>query len=102
MGDRNENTQRGRRNIRCNVARLYRNVSGYIKVADLIADSGIPYMLIHTADLTEFGDESYRLHCEGEKAQSRYVSRAAVAVLISRIILSDDGFGLNEIIGIND
>lgn len=71
-------------------------------MADLIADSGIPYMLIHTADLTEFGDESYRLHCEGEKAQSRYVSRAAVAVLISRIILSDDGFGLNEIIGIND
>ena len=78
------------------MARLYRNVSGYIKVADLIADSGIPYMLIRTADLTEFGDESYHLHREGEKAHSRYVSRAAVAALLSRIILSDNGFGLNE------
>lgn len=74
----------------------------YIKAADLIADSGIPYTLIRTADLTEFGDESYHLHREGEKAHSRFVSRAAVATLISRIILSDDGFGLYESIGITD
>lgn len=68
----------------------------YIKAVDLISDSGIAYTLIRTADLTEFGDESYHLHREGEKAHSRYVSRAAVAALLSRIILSDDRFGLNE------
>lgn len=64
--------------------------------------SGIPYTLVRTADLTESGDASYHLHHAGEKAHSRYVSRAAVAALIVKMIQSEDGLGLNESIGITD
>lgn len=74
----------------------------YIQAADCIATSGIPYTLVRTADLTESGDPSYHLHHAGEKAHSRYVSRAAVAALIVKIIQSDNSFGLNESIGITD
>lgn len=45
---------------------------------------------------------SYHLHKEGEKASSRYASRAAVAALIAKIILDENGFGLNESIGITN
>lgn len=74
----------------------------YIQAADCIANSGIPYTLVRTADLTESGDTSYHLHHAGEKTHSRYVSRAAVAALIVKMIQSEDGFGLNESIGITD
>lgn len=74
----------------------------YIQAADCIVNSGIPYTLIRTADLTEADSMEYHLHKPGEKAHSRYVSRAAVANLITQIIMSDDDFGLNESIGITD
>ena len=74
----------------------------YIQAADCIANSGIPYTLVRTADLTESADTSYHLHHAGEKAHSRYVCRAAVAALIVKIIQSDNSFGLNESIGITD
>ncbi len=74
----------------------------YIQAADCIADSGIPYTLVRTADLTESCDTAYHLHHAGEKAHSRYVSRAAVAALIVRMIQSEDNWGLNESIGITD
>lgn len=74
----------------------------YIQAADCIVNSGIPYTLIRTADLTEADSMAYHLHKAGEKAHSRYVSRAAVANLIIKIIMSDDNFGLNESIGITD
>lgn len=74
----------------------------YIQAADCIANSGIPYTLVRTADLTGSDDTSYHLHHAGEKAHSRYVSRGAVAALIVKMILSEDGFGLNESIGISD
>ena len=74
----------------------------YIQAADCIANSGIPYTLVRTADLTESGDTSYHLHHAGEKAHSRYVSRAAVAALIVKMIQSEDNLGLNESIGITD
>ena len=74
----------------------------YIQAADCIVNSGIPYTLVRTADLTESGDTSYRLHHAGEKAHSRYVSRAAVAALIVKMIQSDNSLGLNESIGITD
>ena len=74
----------------------------YIQAADCIANSGIPYTLVRTADLTESGDTSYHLHHAGGKAHSRYVSRAAVAALIIKMIQSEDGLGLNESIGITD
>ncbi len=74
----------------------------YIKAADCIAESGIPYTLIRTADLTESCQTSYHLHKAGEKAHSRYVSRTAVAMLICKIILSEDHYGRNESIGITD
>ena len=66
-------------------------------------DCGAPYTLIRTADLTEDGgDASYHLHRAGQRAHSRYVSRSAVAKLITEIILSPDNFGLNESLGITD
>lgn len=74
----------------------------YIRAADCIAHSGIPYTLVRTADLTESRDTSYHLHHAGEKARSRYVSRAAVAALIVKMIQSEDNWGLNESIGITD
>ena len=74
----------------------------YIKAADCIAESGIPYTLIRTADLTESDKTTYHLHKAGEKAHSRYVSRTAVAMLICKIILSEDHYGMNESIGITD
>lgn len=74
----------------------------YIQAADCIANSGIPYTLVRTADLTESGDTSYYLHHAGEKAHSRYVSRAAVAALIVKMIQAEDGFGMNESVGITD
>ena len=74
----------------------------YIQAADCIANSGIPYTLVRTADLTESGDASYHLHHAGEKAHSRYVSRAAVAALIVKMIQSENNWGLNESIGITD
>ena len=74
----------------------------YIQAADCIANSGIPYTLLRTADLTESRDASYHLHHAGEKAHSRYVSRAAVAALIVKMIQSEDNWGLNESIGITD
>lgn len=74
----------------------------YIEAADLIASCGAPYTLIRTADLTEDGDASYHLHRAGQRAHSRYVSRSAVAKLITEIILSPDDFGLNESLGITD
>lgn len=74
----------------------------YIRAADYISDSGIPYTLIRTADLTESDHVSYHLHQPGEKAHSRYVSRAAVAKLITKIILSEAYYGLNESLGITD
>lgn len=74
----------------------------YIKAADYIAGSGIPYTLIRTADLTESDKTTYHLHKAGEKAHSRYVSRTAVAMLICKIILSEDHYGMNESIGITD
>ena len=92
------------------LANLYSTVDGvfvarypdYIQAADCIANCGIPYTLVRTADLTESGDISYHLHHAGEKAHSRYVSRAAVAALIVKMIQSETGFGLNESIGITD
>lgn len=74
----------------------------YIEAADCIAGSGIPYTLIRTADLTESDKTTYHLHRAGEKAHSRYVSRTAVAMLICKIILSKDNYGMNESIGITD
>lgn len=74
----------------------------YIHAAGCIADSGIPYTLVRTADLTESGDTTYHLHRAGEKAHSRYVSRAAVAALIVKMIQSQNNWGLNESIGITD
>ena len=74
----------------------------YIEAADCIAGSGIPYTLIRTADLTESEKTTYHLHKAGEKAHSRYVSRTAVALLICKIILSEDNYGKNESIGITD
>ncbi len=74
----------------------------YIKAADCIAGSGIPYTLIRTADLTESDKKTYHLHKAGEKAHSRYVSRTAVAMLICKIILAEDNYGMNESIGITD
>lgn len=74
----------------------------YIQAADCIANSGIPYTLVRTADLTESEDTSYHLHHAGEKAHSRYVSRAAVAALIVKMIQSEDNWGLNESMGITD
>lgn len=74
----------------------------YIKAADCIAGSGIPYTLIRTADLTESYKTTYHLHKAGERAHSRYVSRTAVAMLISKIILSEENYGMNESIGITD
>lgn len=74
----------------------------YIRAADCIAGSGIPYTLVRTADLTVADRKTYHLHHAGEKAHSRWVSRAAVACLIVEIIQSGDGVGLNESIGITD
>ena len=74
----------------------------YIEAADCIAGSGIPYTLIRTADLTESDKTTYHLHKSGEKAHSRYVSRTAAAILICKIILSEDHYGMNESIGITD
>ena len=74
----------------------------YIKAADFIVGSGIPYTLIRTADLTESDKTTYHLHKAGEKAHSRYVSRTAVAMLICKIILSENHYGINESIGITD
>ena len=74
----------------------------YIQAADCIVNSGIPYTLVRTADLTESGDISYQLHHAGEKAHSRYVSRVAVAALIVKMIQSEDDLWLNESVGITD
>ncbi len=74
----------------------------YIQAADCIANSGIPYTLVRTADLRNSDDTNYHLHHAGEKAHSRYVSRAAVASLIVELIQSADHFGINQSIGITD
>lgn len=74
----------------------------YIQAVDCIANAGIPYTLVRTADLTESDSTSYHLHYAGEKAHSRFVSRGAVAALIVKMIQSEDNFGLNESIGITD
>ena len=73
----------------------------YIEAADTIAASCFPYTLIRTADLTEDGDSSYHLQKEGQGVNSRFVSRAAVARLITEII-ADPALYRNESIGITD
>ena len=64
--------------------------------------SCIPYTLVRTADLTKSSFNSQHLHHAGEKVHSRYVSRAAVAALIVKMIQSEEQWGLNESIGITD
>lgn len=73
----------------------------YIEAADAIAASGFPYTLVRTADLTEDGDSSYHLQKEGQGVNSRFVSRAAVARLITEII-ADPALYRNESIGITN
>ena len=73
----------------------------YIKAADLIASSGFPYTLIRTADLTEEGDSDYHLQKEGQGVNSHFVSRAAVARLISEIVAAPALYR-NESIGITN
>lgn len=74
----------------------------YIEAADYIASSGFPYTLIRTADLTENGDSSYHLQKEGQSVNSRFVSRAAVAKLITRIVTEPTQIYRNESIGITN
>lgn len=80
-------------------AQIYPN---YIKAADVIAQSGLPYTLVRTADLTQNTNNKYRLYKEGEKVKSKYVSRAAVAKMIVDLITSERPFGINESIGITN
>lgn len=74
----------------------------YIKAADVIAESGKPYVLIRTADLTDGSESKYHLYQEGDKVKQKYVSRKAVAHLIIDIITEQVEISEQESIGITN
>lgn len=74
----------------------------YIDAADTIATSGKPYVLIRTADLTDENESQYNLYKEGDQVKQKYVSRKAVAHLVSDIITEHIKVKERESIGITN
>ena len=85
------------------IAKLLQSVAG----GDLLKiDTAVPYPcseIFPGAAVKKYPRESYYLATKyWIDANPDHVSHAAVAALIVKMIQSEDGFGLNECIGITD
>jgi hypothetical protein len=74
----------------------------YVKAADAIADSGVPYTLVRAAHVVDGDNMEYHLTKEGEEIRNELVTKCAIAKFIADIIADDDEFGKNDSIGITN
>lgn len=74
----------------------------YVKAADVIADSGVPYTLVRAAHLVDGDNIEYHLTKEGEGIRNEIVTKCAVAKFIVDMIVDDNEFGKNDSIGITN
>ena len=72
----------------------------YVKAADTIAASGIPYTLVRAGNIVDGNKLDYQLQEEGEPATGGSVDRPAVAKFIVDIIMDKNGLGRNDSLGV--
>ena len=73
----------------------------YIKAADRIAESGIPYTLLRCPGIQDGDKTAYDLTPEGVQPKNKPVDRAAIAKCMADMLL-DDSLGKNASIGITN
>lgn len=74
----------------------------YVKAADTIVDSGVPYTLVRAAHLVDGDEMEYHLTKEGEEIRNEVVTKCAVAKFIYDMIVDCNELGKNDSIGITN